>query len=112
MSRWLIAGERRIVLVDGDNLIGRDPEATVQLDYATVSRRHARVVVTETSTMLEDLGSKNGTTIGGAKLTAATQLRNGDRFACGQVLLVYCESRAGFPTATHVSLADEAPSRR
>jgi len=28
------------------------------------------------------------------------------------VLLVYRESRAGFPTATHVSRADEATSRR
>ena len=112
VSRWLVAGERRIALVDGDNVIGRDPEANVQLDYSTVSRRHARVVVTATSTVLEDLGSKNGTTIGGAKLAAPVELRNGDRFACGQVLLVYRESRAGFPTATHVSRADEATSRR
>jgi hypothetical protein len=112
VSRWLVAGEQRIVLVDGDNLIGRDPDATVQLDYGTVSRRHARVVVTDTSTLLEDLGSKNGTTIGGARLTGTVTLRNGDRFACGQVLLVYRESRAGFPTATHVSPTDEARSRR
>ena len=112
VSRWLVAGERRIALIDGDNVIGRDPEANVQLDYSTVSRRHARVVVTATSTVLEDLGSKNGTTVGGAKLTAAVELRNGDRFACGQVLLVYRESRAGFPTATHVSPTDEARSRR
>ena len=73
VSRWLIAGERRIVLVDGD---------------------------------------KNGTTIGGAKLAAAVELRNGDRFSCGQVLLVYRESRAGLPTATHVSVTDEATGRR
>ena len=112
VSRWLVAGERRIALIDGDNVIGRDPEASVQLDYSTVSRRHARVVVTATSTVLEDLGSKNGTSIGGAKLTAPVELRNGDRFACGQVLLVYRESRAGFPTATHVSRADEVSTRR
>jgi len=112
VSRWLVAGERRFVLVDGDNLIGRDPDANVQLDYSTVSRRHARVVVTAASTVLEDLGSKNGTTIGGAKLAASVELRNGDRFACGQVLLVYRESRAGLPTATHVNVTDVAPSRR
>jgi len=112
VSRWLVTGERRIVLIDGDNVIGRDPEANVQLDYATVSRRHARVVVTATSTVLEDLGSKNGTTIGGTKLAAPVELRDGDRFACGQVLLVYCESRAGFPTATHVDVTNAAISRR
>lgn len=112
VSRWLVTGERRIVLIDGDNVIGRDPEANVQLDYATVSRRHARVVVTATSTVLEDLGSKNGTTIGGTKLAAPVELRDGDRFACGQVLLVYRESRAGFPTATHVDIPNAAISRR
>ena len=48
VSRWLIAGDRRIGLVDGENLIGRGPEAAVMLDYATVSRRHASVIVTET----------------------------------------------------------------
>ena len=112
VSRWLIAGERRIALVDGDNVIGRDPEANVQLDYATVSRRHARIVVTQTSTVLEDLGSKNGTTIGGAKLTGTVELRNGDRFTCGQVLLVYRESGAGLPTATQVSPGNEASTRR
>lgn len=112
VSRWLIAGDRRIGLVDGENLIGRDPEATVQLDYSTVSRRHARVVVTETSTVLEDLGSKNGTTIGGTKLTGTVTLHNGDHFACGQVLLTYRESSAGLPTATQVSRVGDFSSRR
>jgi DNA-binding winged helix-turn-helix (wHTH) protein len=112
VSRWLVAGERRIALVDGDNVIGRDPEANVQLDYSTVSRRHARVVVTATSTVLEDLGSKNGTTIDGAKLAAPVELRNGHRFVCGQVLLVYRESRAGLPTATHVNLTAEDSASR
>jgi DNA-binding winged helix-turn-helix (wHTH) protein len=111
ISRWLIAGDRRIGLVDGENLIGRDPEAAVLLDYATVSRRHARVIVTETSTLLEDLGSKNGTTIGGTKLFGTVTLRNGDRFACGQVPLTYRESAAALPTATQVSRAGDFSSR-
>ena len=81
------------------------------LDYATVSRRHASVIVTETSTLLEDLGSKNGTTIGGAKLSGTVPLRNGDHFACGQVLLTYRESSAGLPTATQVSRAGDFSSR-
>ena len=110
-SRWLLAGERRIGLVEGENLIGRDPEANVQLDYSTISRRHARVIVTATSTVLEDLGSKNGTTFNGTKLAGAVPLRNGDRFACGQVLLVYRESAARIPTVTHVSVVGDPPAR-
>ena len=47
LSRWLVAGEKRIALVEGEHLIGRDPDAGVLLDSSTVSRRHARLVVTE-----------------------------------------------------------------
>lgn len=112
LSRWLIKGRQRIPLADGEHLIGRDPQADVLLDYSTVSRRHARLLVSADGAVLEDLGSKNGTTIGGAALTGAVALSNGDRFACGQVSLTYRESRAGMPTATLASRAGRASSRR
>jgi len=111
VSRWLIAGERRIALIEGDNVIGRDCEANVGLDYSTVSRHHARLIVSDTRTVLEDLGSKNGTTIGGTRLTGAVTLRNGDRFSCGQILLTYRESSADLPTATQVSRIGDSQSR-
>ncbi len=112
LAHWLVAGERLIPLAEGENLIGRDTEAQVCLDHSTVSRRHARLVVSNESTVLEDLGSKNGTTRDGARLTAAVTLRNGDRFACGDVLLTYRESSAGLPTVTQVSRIGVSPSRR
>jgi DNA-binding winged helix-turn-helix (wHTH) protein len=107
IARWITAGERRISLVDGENVIGRDRDANICLDYSTVSRRHARLVVTDGGAMLEDLGSKNGTTMNGERLRTAAPLRNGDRFACGQVLVVYQESDAGMPTATQASRVGE-----
>ena len=109
---WLVAGERRIALVEGENIVGRDPEANVHLDYATVSRRHARLLVGPSGATLEDLGSKNGTTYDGTPLTKARLLRNGDRFACGQILLTYHESRAGHPTVTHVDRPESGPRSR
>lgn len=105
VSCWLVAADRRIALLEGENILGRDPEANVRLDYATVSRRHARLSVDSTGATLEDLGSKNGTMIDGRPLTEPRALRNGDRFTCGQILLTYFESRAGHPTVTHVSRA-------
>jgi DNA-binding winged helix-turn-helix (wHTH) protein len=110
LSRWLVAGKRRVALVEGENVIGRDSEVNVWLDHATVSRRHASVVVSDASAVLQDLDSKNGTTIGGTRLTAAVTLRNGDRFACGDVLVTYRESSVGLPTATQVSRIGEAHS--
>ncbi len=111
VARWLVAGKRRVPLVEGENVIGRDPDSNVCLDDSTVSRRHAKLVVGDTSAVLEDLDSKNGTTIGGTRLTAAVPLRNGDRFACGGVFVTFRESSAGFPTATQMSRIGQAPSR-
>ena len=56
---------RTIPLAEGENLIGRDPEATVWVDSTTVSRRHAQIRVAEGAAILEDLGSKNGTYLRG-----------------------------------------------
>src|SRR5438552_1276435 len=43
-THWVVAGTRRIPLSEGENLIGRDPTATVWLDVAGISRRHAGCV--------------------------------------------------------------------
>ncbi len=112
MSCWLLAGDRRIPLVEGENIVGRDLTANVHLNYATVSRRHARLSVGPSGATLEDLGSKNGTTFDGQPITEPTALRDGDRFACGHIILVYQESRTGYPTVTHVSRVGAPPRGR
>ena len=111
LSRWLIVGERRIALMEGENIIGRDPDVNVWLDFATVSRRHARLQVTSTGTVLEDLASKNGTSVDGTRITAPQLLRNGQRFACGSLDVTYRESGAALPTATELSRIVEPSSR-
>jgi hypothetical protein len=58
---WLEWERRRFPLSLGAHVIGRDPDVEVRLDASTVSRRHARLVVTAEGTVLEDFGSKNGT---------------------------------------------------
>jgi DNA-binding winged helix-turn-helix (wHTH) protein len=109
---WLTALNRRFALAEGENIIGRDPAAHVWLDYATISRRHARLTVLATGTFLEDLGSKNGTSFGGVTLTGRATLKNGDEFACGQLVLTYRQSGAESPTATAVSrLGDPSVGR-
>jgi DNA-binding winged helix-turn-helix (wHTH) protein len=109
---WLIAGDTRFALADGENIIGRDPAANVRLDHSTVSRRHARVMIRATHAILEDLGSKNGTSIRGMPLTGEVALSDGDEFSCGQVAVTYRQSSAGLPTATQMSRAGDPPARR
>jgi len=109
---WLVAMDRRIALAQGVNLIGRDPTASVWLDYATISRRHARVTVGPTGIVLEDLGSKNGTSLRGVPLTRTVTLQNGDEFACGQLVITYVRSSTELPTATEVSRIGDPEARR
>lgn len=99
---WLLVAGRPIVLAPGENLIGRDPRAAVCLDYAGVSRRHARVVLDGNDAVLEDLGSKNGTRIGDEAVTAAVGLRDGDSIRVGPAVIVYRSSADGLTTETHL----------
>ena len=111
LSHWLNVGERRIALTEGENIIGRDPDVNVWLDFATISRRHARLLVTSTGTVLEDLASKNGTSVDGTRITTSQALRNGQQFTCGRIEMTYRESSVGLPTATELSRIVEPPAR-
>ena len=86
---WLIFRNRRVGLHEGENVIGRDPEAQVWLDEAGVSRRHARITVAGNEVQLEDLGSKNGTYVKGARLTTPCRLADGDQIRLGSVVVTF-----------------------
>ena len=86
---WLEWGRRRFPLSAGEHVIGRDPDVDVRLDESTVSRRHARLVVTTEGAMLEDFGSKNGTFRGNARVTAPIQLADGDDVRIGSLLVTF-----------------------
>jgi DNA-binding winged helix-turn-helix (wHTH) protein len=106
-ARWLTLGQRRLSLAPGENIVGRDEAATVRVDDPMVSRRHARIVVSESGVLIEDLGSKNGTFIDGQPVAADPMpLRDGIRLAFGTVLAVYGESGNGMPTVTHAGPPD------
>jgi DNA-binding winged helix-turn-helix (wHTH) protein len=100
VSRWVVTGGRRIPLTDGDNLIGREPASTVCLDAAGVSRRHARIVIGSGVALLDDLGSKNGTTRGDRPVTGTVELHDGDRIQIGPIVVIYHESASGISTET------------
>ena len=53
----------------GTTTIGRQAGSDVQLNLAQVSRRHAQLDCTGSECQITDLGSANGTTVNGEKLT-------------------------------------------
>ena len=111
VKRWLVWRARRITLAKGANLIGRDPDSRMWLDYSTVSRRHAQIVVSETGALLEDLGSKNGTRLHDTPVTRPTLLHDGDRIGFGRMTVTYRESAAGLATVTELSRVENLPAR-
>ena len=90
-------------------MIGRDPDCAVFVDDNTVSRRHARVTVKGDEAFLEDLGSKNGTTVGGLPPDASRGLRHGDAILVGSVLFTVRVAAASGETATLRDALTPAP---
>lgn len=88
-SCWIEWGGTRFPLSRGEHVIGRDPDVEVRLDAATVSRRHARIVVTLEGAVLEDFGSKNGTLRGGEKVISPVRLADGDAIHIGSLLVTF-----------------------
>ena len=81
----LFWGDREVSLEAGESILGRDRDAAVWIDSATVSRHHARIVVTEEGATLEDLGSKNGTFLWERRLDSPVRVEDGDEFLVGSV---------------------------
>ena len=100
-SCWLEWNRRRFPLSIGSHVIGRDPDVEIRLDASTVSRRHARLVVTAEAVVLEDAGSKNGTFRGGHRLTSPVQLEDGDALRLGSLMLTFRVRAGVMSTDTH-----------
>ena len=91
----LLWGDRLIPLAAGENLVGRDPECVLTIPSGLVSRQHARIVVDGERITLRDLGSKNGTLVGGRRVEGEVPLTDGDELKIGPALLVFCAPGTG-----------------
>jgi DNA-binding winged helix-turn-helix (wHTH) protein len=88
-SCWILYGGKRTSLEPGETIIGRDPGAGLFIDHASVSRRHARILVMDEAVSIEDLGSKNGTKVNDLRLDTAVPLSDGARILIGTVPLTF-----------------------
>ncbi|WP_246357565.1 adenylate/guanylate cyclase domain-containing protein [Pyxidicoccus fallax] len=98
--------EQVFPLGDGITLIGRDLENQISILDKSLSRQHARLTSAGGKVLLTDLQSKNGTFVGGVRITSR-ELHPGDTFICGAVtfrLLSVAEPSVS-PTMTHDSRA-------
>jgi len=99
---WLEWGTQRFPLSRGENVVGRDPDVGVRIDATTISRRHARLVVTDEGVTLEDAGSKNGTFRASERVTTPVAIADGDAIHFGSLLVTFRVRAALGSTETQV----------
>lgn len=105
---WLLKGGRRITLQSGENILGRDVDGAIELDSPSVSRRHARIVVSDHDATIEDLDSKNGTYVRRRRVSSVVRLADRDDLRLGSVSLTFRRQSTSGSTMT----ASTAKSRR
>ncbi len=115
--RLIFSVEGQLVEVDlpksGRLVLGRGGESDILLDHKSISRRHA-VVIVEDTVRIEDLGSANGTKVGGQRLTTGVPvtLAPGTSLEVGTVLALLQDQRdAGAPAAAGEVVVEDPAMR-
>jgi DNA-binding NtrC family response regulator len=115
VAMWSGGSLTRVLPAGGRLLIGRGSEADVQVEDASVSRRHAYLVIDD-ALAVEDLGGTNGTRVDGRKIErgATAPVRPGALIELGKVLLIVQDGREDKTPdakATGIVVADPAMAR-
>lgn len=77
-------------LLAAEFVIGRVKACNITItDDSNVSRKHARIFRSGVVFLIEDLGSSNGTSLNGVKLTRPTELRVGDEVQVGDQVFMF-----------------------
>ncbi len=77
---------QRFDLSRGSWTFGRGIQSDIQLKHESVSRKHARLIVGESSLSVEDLGSTNGTYVDGVNIRAC-EIRDGQCLKIGRSVM-------------------------
>jgi two-component system cell cycle response regulator len=94
--------------VSHDLMIGRAPTAAVRVDDDGVSRNHARIRYDNGTAWAEDLKSRNGTFVNGARLSGAIQLADGDKIQVGRGTILRFAFQDAIDESFHENLLSSA----
>ena len=83
--------------------IGRSADNTLVLDSSRVSRRHLQIRLLPTGTMIEDLGSTNGTWVNGRGLVEPRTLSPGDQIRVADYITLEYVVEEAIGAATVIS---------
>lgn len=79
--------DQRTVEIRKPLVVGRSTQADITLEDAFASDRHARFETAGGRLFILDLGSTNGTTLNGQRLTERTALNKGDTVQIGATIM-------------------------
>jgi pSer/pThr/pTyr-binding forkhead associated (FHA) protein len=78
---------QRVRLRHQGHVVGRSPDADIQIDDPYASEFHARVGLQDERVVVHDLGSTNGTYVNGRRVTNPTSVSRGDTVQIGKTIL-------------------------
>jgi DNA-binding winged helix-turn-helix (wHTH) protein len=80
---WLTWEDKTLQLREGENIVGRHPASAVWINAGSVSREHARIMVTASEVTVEDSNSRNGTFVDRKRIAAPHVLVDGRMLTFG-----------------------------
>jgi ABC-type multidrug transport system ATPase subunit/pSer/pThr/pTyr-binding forkhead associated (FHA) protein len=89
-------------------VIGRDPECDLPLNFPMISWRHARLTREANGILVEDLGSRNGTFVGGIRVAGKVLAKPGQEIGLGSYRFQLLESGELVQREYHGNLTIEA----
>jgi predicted component of type VI protein secretion system len=109
---WLTGKDgapRSVMLPPGRTVVGRDPEADLQIDDEAVSWNHLEIENRGGVLMATDLDSRNGTALNGEPLDRPRRLRDGDTLTIGRQRLEVSDPVPGRAGGTVAAAAPSVP---
>jgi DNA-binding winged helix-turn-helix (wHTH) protein len=82
---WFLDSGDDVYPIRGSAVIGRNPDCEIRMRSGSVSRLHARLTISPSGVMIEDLGSRNGTVVAGQRIDQPTAVVSGDVIKIGTV---------------------------
>jgi len=80
------APAQRILISTQPYTVGRDWDNALQLADATISRRHAELLLVDHDLFVRDINSRNGTFLNGHRISSFQKLKGGDRLQFGTAI--------------------------
>ena len=109
---WLKYRGTELPVRRSEMLLGRSPYCSVIVSGSLVSRQHCIFRLKDGDLYLEDLGSTNGTSVNGERVTGQRRLAGGDRVRIGSETLEVLEGELPDPGSARKTTLAELPACR